>query len=150
MTPWSQQLLSSHNIRTSVQCSPIHRTCVLLSSVHQELLPNHRATPGTDLKMLYTYQWTPAREAAMTLLKEKLTIAPVLAFPAFTVETDVSISGIRAVLLQRQDDGKLHPVAYTSRSLTLFCRMQLQCHRARDFGRCMGPDTIPPLPMHSL
>ena len=69
-----------------------------------------------------TFQWTPACGAAMTLLKEKLTTAPVLAFPAFdrdfTVETDASISGIGAVLSQRQDDGKLHPVAYASRSLS--------------------------------
>jgi hypothetical protein len=58
----------------------------------------------------------------MTLLKEKLTTAPVLAFPAcdrdFTVETDASISGIGAVLSQQRDDGKLHPIAYASRSLS--------------------------------
>ena len=69
-----------------------------------------------------TYEWTPACEIAMTQLKEKQTTAPVLAFPAvdrdFTVETDASISGIGAVLSQRQDDGKLHPVAYASRSLS--------------------------------
>ena len=69
-----------------------------------------------------TYEWTPACEIAMTQLKEKLTTAPVLAFPAvdrdFTVETDASISGIGAVLSQRQDEGKLHPVAYASRSLS--------------------------------
>ena len=69
-----------------------------------------------------TYEWTPACEIAMTQLKEKLTTAPVLAFPAFdrdfTVETDASISGIGAVLSLRQEDGKLHPVAYASHSLS--------------------------------
>ena len=67
-----------------------------------------------------TFQWTPACEAAMTSLKEKLTTATVLTFPAldhdFTVEMDAIISGIGAVLSQRQENGRLHPVAYTSLS----------------------------------
>ena len=65
------------------------------------------------------FQWTPACEAAMDRLKKKLTTAPILAFPffdrEFTVETDASISGLGAV---KQDDAKLHPVAYASRSLS--------------------------------
>ena len=68
------------------------------------------------------FHWTESREAAMTTLKEKLTTAPVLAFPSFdrpfTVETDASISGVGAVLIQYQEDQKLHPVAYASRSLS--------------------------------
>ena len=59
---------------------------------------------------------------AMNVLKEKLTTAPVLAYPSFgkpyTVETDASISGLGAVLSQIQVDKKLHPVAYASRSLS--------------------------------
>ena len=59
------------------------------------------------------FYWTESREAAMTTLKEKLTTAPVLAFPSFdrpfTVETDASISGVGAVLMQYQEDQKLHP-----------------------------------------
>ena len=58
----------------------------------------------------------------MDVLKEKLTTAPVLAYPSFgkpyTVETDASISGLGAVLSQIQVDKKLHPVAYASRSLS--------------------------------
>jgi hypothetical protein len=69
-----------------------------------------------------TFQWTESCTAAMDTLKEKLTSALVLAFPSFdrpfTVETDASISGIGAVLMQTQEDQKLHPVAYASRSLS--------------------------------
>ena len=47
--------------------------------------------------------------------------APVLAFAdlekPFILETDASGIGLRAVLLQEQEDGKLHPVAYASRAL---------------------------------
>ena len=58
----------------------------------------------------------------MKELQARLTSAPVLAYPSFgkpyTVETDASISGFGAVLLQRQPDEKLHPVPYASRSLS--------------------------------
>ena len=46
----------------------------------------------------------------------------MLAYPSFDkpfmVETDASISGLGAVLSQVQEDKKLHPVAYASRSLS--------------------------------
>ncbi len=46
----------------------------------------------------------------------------VLAYPSFDIpfvlETDASIKGIGAVLSQPQEDGLLHPVAYTSSSLS--------------------------------
>ena len=69
-----------------------------------------------------TFRWTQACEDGMTQLQERLTTAPVLAYPSFdkpfTVETDASISGLGAVLSQVQEDKKLHPVAYASRSLS--------------------------------
>ena len=54
-------------------------------------------------------------------LKEKLVSPPIFTFPdfdkSFVLETDASIQGLGAVLSQKQADGKLHPVAYASRSL---------------------------------
>ena len=68
-----------------------------------------------------TFDWTPECQQAFEDLKEKLVSSPVLTFPnfdkSFVLETDTSIQGLGAVLSQKQADGKLHPVAYASRSL---------------------------------
>ena len=54
-------------------------------------------------------------------LKMKCLTAPVLAFmdfkKPFLLETDASIEGLGAVLSQKQDDGRYHPIAYASRGL---------------------------------
>ena len=54
-------------------------------------------------------------------LKKKCMTAPVLAFAdlekPFVLETNASGIGLGAVLLQEQEDGKLHPLAYASRAL---------------------------------
>ena len=63
----------------------------------------------------------PATLEAFETLKKKCMTAPVLAFvdleKPFVLETDASGIGFGAVLLQEQEDGKLHPVAYASRAL---------------------------------
>ena len=55
------------------------------------------------------------------MLKEKISLAPVLVFPdfdkPFLLETDASKEGLGAVLSQKQDDGCYHPVAFGSRTL---------------------------------
>ena len=60
----------------------------------------------------------PNALAAFQELKMKCLTAPVLAFTdfqkPFLLETDASIEGLGAVLSQEQDDGRYHPVAYTS------------------------------------
>jgi hypothetical protein len=67
------------------------------------------------------FQWTAAAQEAFDTLKEKMTEAPVLAHPdltkPFELEVDVSGYAIGAVLLQRQEDGKRHPVNYFSTTL---------------------------------
>ena len=64
---------------------------------------------------------TPEAMEAFHLLKMKCMTAPVLAFAnfeqPFRLETDASKDGLGAVLSQKQNDGKYHPVAYASQSL---------------------------------
>ena len=49
--------------------------------------------------------------------------APVLSYPRynhdFTLETDAFVLDLGAVLSQVQDDGRLHPVSYASRALSV-------------------------------
>ena len=62
-----------------------------------------------------------AREA-FDRLKAACLQAPILAFPdfgkPFLLETDASGKGLGAVLLQKQSDGRYHPIAYASRIMT--------------------------------
>ena len=76
-----------------------------LSSYYRRFIRNFSrvAEPLRELTRKDTlFLWTPSCEEAMCQLKEKLTTAPILAYPSFdkpfTVETDASISGIGAVL----------------------------------------------------
>ena len=68
------------------------------------------------------YHWTAECECAFDHLKTCLITPPVLSYPdfdkSFILETDASISGLGAILSQLQEDGKLHPLAYASRSLS--------------------------------
>ena len=67
-------------------------------------------------------QLTPEAHEAVRMLKEKILTLPLLAFPDFTkpflLETDASKEGLGAILSQKQDDGRFHPVTFGSHSLT--------------------------------
>ena len=68
------------------------------------------------------FNWTASCEQAFDGLKVKLLTAPILAYTDltkdFVLETDASQQGLGAILSQLQDDSKLHPLAYASRSLS--------------------------------
>ena len=56
------------------------------------------------------------------MLKEKILTSPLLVFPDFAkpflLEMDASKEGLGAILSQKQDDGRFHPVTFGSHYLT--------------------------------
>ena len=68
-----------------------------------------------------TWKWDSPQEQAFQKVKDALGSAPVLAHYSpnaeLIVPADASSYGLGAVLLQRQDDGSIKPVAYASYSL---------------------------------
>ena len=88
----------------------------------------HIAAPFYDLisgvnkdKKSESMELCPEPLGAFNILKEKCVNAPALAFPdfkkPFLLETDASGKGLGAVLSQKQDDGRYHPVAYASQTM---------------------------------
>ena len=82
----------------------------------------HIARPLNKLtKKDIEWNWTTRQEEAFNKLKERVTSEPVLAHPEldkqFEVEVDASGFALGAVLLQKKDDSKKHPIAYYSSTL---------------------------------
>jgi len=65
------------------------------------------------------WTWNPETETAFKELKQRFTTAPVLAHfdtsKPVIIETDTSDFAIGAVLSQRDEENRLHPVAFHSR-----------------------------------
>jgi len=81
------------------------------------------ARPLHDLtKKGVTWRWTSTEQAAFDALKKAVAKNPVLLFPCLTepfkMEVDVSAIAIGAVLNQKGEDSKIHPVAYYSESFS--------------------------------
>jgi RNase H-like domain found in reverse transcriptase/Reverse transcriptase (RNA-dependent DNA polymerase)/Integrase zinc binding domain/Chromo (CHRromatin Organisation MOdifier) domain len=81
------------------------------------------ARPLFDLTGKADFKWGEDQEAAFTELRRRVTSAPILAFPnenkPFRIEADSSDVATGAILSQQSDsDGKWHPVAFYSKSLS--------------------------------
>jgi hypothetical protein len=65
--------------------------------------------------------WTERCQKAFNELRNRVTSEPVLAHPKldkqFELEVDASGFAVGAVLLQKKEDGKKHPIAYFSKTL---------------------------------
>ena len=92
--------------------APLHQLVADVIKVAKE----NRKRPAAVLPNM----WTEACENSFSDLKKMFTSTPILAFADFTkpfvLEVDASHQGLGAVLSQEQQ-GKLKPVAYASRSL---------------------------------
>jgi len=96
-----------------------------LTGYYRKFIPNYSgiATPLTDLtKDSVKFHWTDLEQAAFDQLKEKLTVADVLAYPdqtkQYIISTDASGFAIAGVLSQDQEDGTRRPIAYMSRKMS--------------------------------
>ncbi|KAG8871981.1 hypothetical protein FRB97_008124 [Tulasnella sp. 331] len=81
------------------------------------------AQPMMDLlKKHEKFVWGSKQQASLDAFKQAFMSSPVLAFPDFdkpyVVETDSSVFARGAILSQKGEDGKLHPIAYASKSLS--------------------------------
>jgi len=67
------------------------------------------------------FEWTEKQRQALETLIQKVTTAPVLAYPdlerPFEMEVDASAYAVGAILFQRDDQGRKQDVGYYSKAL---------------------------------
>jgi hypothetical protein len=83
----------------------------------------HLARPLNELtRKDAEWSWEDRQQKAFDELKRRVTTEPVLAHPVLTdpfeLEVDASGFAMGAVLLQKKEDGKKHPIAYYSKTLS--------------------------------
>jgi hypothetical protein len=83
----------------------------------------HLARPLNELtRKDAEWSWEDQQQKAFDELKRRVTTEPVLAHPILTdpfeLEVDASGFAMGAVLLQKKEDGKKHPIAYYSKTLS--------------------------------
>ena len=95
-----------------------------LASYYRHFVPNFAKIAGplyVLTKQTVSFQWTSNCQDSFERLKCLLASPPVLAYPdfeaTFILHTDASGDGLGAVL-EQDDDGQSHPLAYASRTLS--------------------------------
>ena len=102
------------------------RSFLGLCGYYRKFIPNFStiAHPLTELIRKNSSNkviWNTDCEQAFNQLKEELTKSPVLTIPDWTkefkIQTDASATGLGFILMQKNNEGIDHPVAYGSRKL---------------------------------
>lgn len=102
------------------------RSFLGLASFYRKYVPNFAAiaVPLTDLTKKGKPNdiiWSEAQEHAFRTLKAHISNPPILRLPdvsqPFILQTDASNTGLGAILLQEDNTGNKHPVAFASRKL---------------------------------
>ena len=100
------------------------RSFLGMAGWYRRFIPNFStiASPLFDLTRKNTrFEWTEECQIAFEKLRDALTRAPVLktADPAkdYYLHTDASDFALGATLMQRDEENKLHPIAYASKTL---------------------------------
>ncbi|MCP3663135.1 MAG: DDE-type integrase/transposase/recombinase, partial [Gammaproteobacteria bacterium] len=97
-----------------------------LCGFYRRFVQGFSSIAGPLFKMLKKDQgrfvWSTECQTAFETLRDKLVTPPVLAHPDFTkmfvLTADASVTGLGAILSQKDESGKEKPVAYASRTLT--------------------------------
>ncbi|KAL1280076.1 hypothetical protein QQF64_014676 [Cirrhinus molitorella] len=102
----------------------------LAAPLHRLVAEFVGARPKKFASVSFVAAWTEECQHSFGGLKSKLTSSPVLAYADFSrpfiLEVDVSHSGLGAVLSQEQE-GRVRPIAYASRSLRPTERNMTNC-----------------------
>ena len=129
ITPDGLKPTSSHI--TAIQEFPVPkdikalRQFLGLASFYRRFIPNFARIADPLHKLTrknVPFEWSSPCQTSFDVLKSKLVVSPVLAYPDFSmdfcIDTDASAQGLGAILSQTQNDGARHPVAYASRALS--------------------------------
>lgn len=122
--PGSRKTIAISNFPTPQNAHDVRRF-IGLASFFRRFVKDFAllASPLTDLlKSNFKWKWTDEQAKAFESLKRKLVERPILALYDAELETelhtDASKIGIAGILMQRNKEGLLRPVAYYSRKTT--------------------------------
>ena len=114
---WIRPVAGSKKAITAV------RSFLGMAGWYRKFIPNFAdlARPLFQLtKKDAVFEWTDECQRAFESIRDKLTSSPVLAVAdankSYILHTDASDHAMGAVLMQEDDDGHLHPIAYASKT----------------------------------
>ena len=115
------------------------RSLLGLASFYREFIPNLSAIAEPIQKLMkkdVQFEWGTEQQKALDTIKQSISEKSCLEIPEpswkYELHTDASLSGLGAVLFQRDPSGKLHTIEFASKSLTKAQRKQaipvLECY----------------------